>query len=321
MSRSVGDIHHQSLLLGRAGQLKNWRGEYAEGARFQSEGLRIALEHNLPVPRLNNHFWFGITLIGKGDYDAALGTLTEGLALSEKLGDEVQRLRLLNSLGWLYGELGDLHHALDFNRRGAEEARKRGNPETIANAEINLGDVFQAKGDLSLARELLDGVHRLVKNPATSDWNKWRYSMHLFASLGELWLAKGDPTRAREFAEQCLALATPTNSRKYLVKAYRLKGEIALARHQWDEAEDVLRQALTMAETIGNPTELWRTYLAIGRLYAVIKKPERARQAFQSTRAVIDRVKAGLQNPELRASLENSALIRRVYDVESEHDL
>jgi class 3 adenylate cyclase/tetratricopeptide (TPR) repeat protein len=321
MSRSVGDIHHQSLLLGRAGQLKNWEGEYAEGARLQSEGLRIALEHNLPVPRLNNHFWYGITLIGKGDYDDALATLEGGLAFSEKLGDEVQRLRLLNSLGWLYSELGDLDHGLDFNRRGAEEARKRGNPETIANAEINLGDVFLASGDLYLARELLDGVHRLVKNPATSDWNKWRYSMHLFVSLGDLWLAKGDGTKAQEFAERCLEIATPTNSRKYLVKGYRLKGEIALARRQWDEAEGTLRQALTIAEAIGNPTQLWRTHLALGRLYAVTKKPERARQAYQSAREVIDRVKASLQNPGLRASLENSPLIRHVYDVEAAHDL
>jgi tetratricopeptide (TPR) repeat protein len=52
ISRSVGDVHHQSLSLGRAGQLKNWEGEYGEATRLQSEGLRIAREHNLLVPRL-----------------------------------------------------------------------------------------------------------------------------------------------------------------------------------------------------------------------------------------------------------------------------
>jgi hypothetical protein len=30
-----------------------------------------------------------------------------------------------------------------------------------------------------------------VQDPATSAWMQWRYSMHLFASLGELWLARG----------------------------------------------------------------------------------------------------------------------------------
>jgi tetratricopeptide (TPR) repeat protein len=283
--------------------------------------MHVARERNLPFPLLYLFFTYGVTLTGKGGYDEALATFQEGLALSEKVGDEVLRHRLFNSFGWLHIEVGDLDRALDLNRRGAEGARKRGDPETIANGEINLGDIFLAKGDLALAEEYLDGVYRLVKDPATSDWMRWRYSTHLFASLGELWLAKGDAARAWEFAERCLEIATPTNSRKYLVKGYRLKGEIALVRRQWDEAEGVLRQALTIAEAIGNPTQLWRTHLALGRLHAATQKPERARQAYRSAREVIDRVKASLQNPGLRASLENSPLFQHVYALEAEHDL
>jgi tetratricopeptide (TPR) repeat protein len=200
-------------------------------------------------------------------------------------------------------------------------ARKRGDHEVIANAELNLGDIFLVKGDLALAQQYLDGVHRLVKDTTTSAWNRWRYSTHLFASLGELWLAKGDAAKAWEFAAQCLEIATRTNSRKYLVKGYRLKGEIALVRHQWDEAEGMLRQALTIAQAVGNLTQLRRTRLALGRLYAESEKPTRARQAYQSARQVIERVKASLRNRGLRASLENSPLIRHVYDLEAEHDL
>ena len=88
-----------------------------------------------------------------------------------------------------------------------------------------------------------------------------------------------------------------------------------MARGQLDEAEGVLRQALTIAEAIGNPTQLWRTQLALGRLYGERNEPELARQAYQRAREVIDRVKASLQNPGLRASLEHSPLIRHVYDL------
>src|SRR5881296_2574340 len=56
--------------------------------------------------------------------------------LSEKVGDEVYHLRFLNSLEWLLIECGDLDRAMDLNRRGAEGARKRGDHETIANAEL-----------------------------------------------------------------------------------------------------------------------------------------------------------------------------------------
>jgi tetratricopeptide (TPR) repeat protein len=267
------------------------------------------------VPLLFGFFNSGLALVGKGDYDEALARFEEGLALSEKVGDEVYRHRLLNSLGWLTIECGNLERAIDLNRRGTEGARKRDDHETIANAELNLGDIFLAQGDLALAHEFLDGVYRLVHNPATSDWAKWRYSMHLFASLGDLWLARGEPTRAQEFTNQCLEIATRTHSRKYVVKGWRLLGEIALAHRQWDEAMRWLQQALTLAQTVGNPTQLWKTHLALGRLHVEAKRPEQAQQAYQAAREVIERVRAKVQSPELRASLEHSPLLRQVYDM------
>jgi tetratricopeptide (TPR) repeat protein len=294
---------------------RNWEGDYAEAARLQSEGLSIAREHNLFMPLLYNLFGCGIALTGKGDYDGALAMFTEGLAHSEKVGDELYRHRLLNSLGWLHSELGDLDRAIDLNRRATEIARKRSDHESIANAEINLGDIFRTKGDLVLSQEFLDGVLGLVKDPATSDWMKWRYSTHLFASLGALWLAKGASDKAQEFTDRCLELATRFNSRKYVVEARRLQAEIALARGQRAEAEGALRHALAMAQTIGNPTQLWKTHLVYGRFYAEAKRVDAARSAYRAARDAIEGIQAKLQDPALRAGLENSPGIRHVYEL------
>jgi tetratricopeptide (TPR) repeat protein len=318
MSRESGDVLHESFSLCFTGLATNWAGNYEEASRLVSDGLRIARENNLLAPLLYGLFMQGVTLTGKGDYDAALATLEEGLALSEKVGDEIQRHRMLNSLGWLRMECGDLDGAVELSRQGAEGARKRGDPETIANPEINLGDIFLAKSDLTLANEFLDGVHRLVKDPATSEWMRWRYSTHLFASLGDLWLARGDYAKAREFCDHCLDIATRTQSKKNLVKAWRLKGEIAQARRHWDEAENAFRQALTIAVSIANPTQLWKSHLALGRLLTQTKKPESAQQAFQAAREVIDRIKGSLQNPGLRASLEAAPMIQRIYKLSAQ---
>ena len=315
ISRQAGDVLHESLSLSFMGLEKNWGGNYDEASRLLSQGLRIARENNLVLPLLYSLFMHGVTLIGKGDYDAALINLEEGLALSEKVGDEVQRHRMLNSLGWLYIECGDLERAIDLSREGAKGARKRGDPETIANSEINLGDIFLAKGDLTLANEFLDGVHRLVKDPATSEWMRWRYSTHLFASLGGLWLAHGDYTKAQEFCDHCLDIATRTQSKKYLVKGWRFKGEIALARRQWDEAQHAFQQALTIAQAIGNPTQLWKAHAALGGLYTDTKKAELAEEAFNAAREVIERIKGSVQNPGLRASLESAPMFQRIYEL------
>ena len=315
VSRSAGEFVTQSFSLGFGGLIKNWEGNYAEGASRLSEGVRIAREHNLVVPLLWTLWISGVVLIGKGDYDDGLAALEEDLGFCEKAGDEVMRHRVLNTLGWLWAEFGDFERAIDLNRRGAEGARKRGDPETIANPEINLADIFVVQGDLVQAEDILDGVYRLVKDPATSDWMRWRYSTHLFASLSDVCLARGDHAKAREWADQCLEIAARTNSRKNLVKGWRLKGEIALDRRQWDEAEVALREALAIAQTISNPTQLWKTHAALGRLHAERKNPDAAWQAYHAARALIDGIKSRLQDARLRASLDAAPAIQRVYQL------
>ncbi|HEX9663130.1 MAG TPA: tetratricopeptide repeat protein [Candidatus Binatia bacterium] len=106
-----------------------------------------------------------------------------------------------------------------------------------------------------------------------------------------------------------------TSSKKNLVKGWRLRGEIALARRQWDEAENALEQALNIAQAICNPTQLWKSHVALGRLHSDRKKPEQAEQAYNAACEVIDRVKANLTTPALRASLENAPMIRRIYEL------
>jgi tetratricopeptide (TPR) repeat protein len=303
ISRSLGDMANEAAALIFGAEIPGWEARFDEAAHLYTEGLQLARMHNVLMPLLEGLFMYGVTLTGKGDYDGALALLTEGLALTEKVGDENFVPRYLNSLGWLYLECGDLERALDLNRQGAEGGQKRGDPEVVANAELNLGDIFLIQGDLVLAQEYLDMVHRLTHDPATSDWMKWRYSMHLFASLGDLWFARGDLAKAQEYVTQCLQGATRTNARKYLIKGWRLQGEIALARQQRDEAEGWLRRALTLAQGVGNPTQLWKTHLAMGRWHAKTQQPEQARQEYGAAREVIDRLRESLQEPGLRASL------------------
>src|SRR6185503_54595 len=91
--------------------------------------------------------------------------------------------------------------------------------------------------------------------------------IRLLGDMGELALARGHLEQATEMCNRCLESASHTQSRKNLVKAYRLKGEIAAARMEWKEAEHYLGQSLNLARSIGNPPQLWKTHLAFGRLY------------------------------------------------------
>ena len=315
MSRAAGDIVNESWALVFAAELQGWEARFDEASRLYAAGTTIARAHDVLPPLLEGLFMWGINLTGQGEYDRALALLEDGLALAEKVGDENYTPRYLNSLGWLHMECGDLGRGRELNQRAAEGARSRRDDESIANADLNLGDIALARGDLALAGDLLEGVERRVNDPATSEWMRWRYSMHLFASLGELRLARGDPAAAELLADRCLDLSTRKRARKYLVRGWCLKGETALARKRVDAAEEAFRQALDIATAIGAPTLLWKTHAALGRLDTARGKPDAAHDAYAAARGVVERMMRQVSHAGLRAALETAEPMRRILDL------
>jgi tetratricopeptide (TPR) repeat protein len=301
-----------SLSLTVRGLLRNWEADYVAASALQAEGLALARQHNLLLPLLFNAFIYGMTLTGRGDYEAALSLYREGLALAERVGDEAIHHRLLNCMGWLHAELGDFAGAIELNRRSCDVGRRRLDPGGFPNALVNLAENHLAQGDLGQAQECLEEAHRFFSDPAGSPWMRWRYSIRMYGGLGALWLARGDSARATGFANQSLELATRMNSRKSLVGAWRLRGEVALAARQLDEAESAFRGALAIAREIGNPTQLWRTHAALGDLHAARGRHDAAGDAYRAAGTVIERVETGLRDPGLRASLATAPPVRRI---------
>jgi len=312
ISRAAGDAVHRSLSLSIAGLLRNWKGDYGEAAQLQTEGLLLARERGLLLPLLFSCFMRGLTLTGKGDYDEAFAMFTEGLSLAERIGDEAIHHRLLNCLGWLYADLGDLDHAETLNATSAQIGRRRLDPGTQPNAELNLAEIFCARGELAHAQDQYDEVFRYFSNRSTSDWMRYRYSIRMFAGLGALAVARDDLAAARSHSAECLTLATRTGSRKNLVKAWRLAGEIAAAAGEADVAEGHFRTSRDYAVGLGNPVQQWKAELALGRFYQDLARADEAQQAFQRAFNVMQKVRQGLREDVLRSAFDRNPDLRFV---------
>jgi tetratricopeptide (TPR) repeat protein len=143
---------------------------------------------------------------------------------------------------------------------------------------------------------------------------RWRYSQHLFAGYAETCLARDELAKAEQWTDQCLDLATRTDSKKYLARAWRLKAGLDLARSQSEDAEEALLKALAYAEQIGNPTQLWHTRLALGRLYGDSGRGDQFRAMALAARKGLDHMAASLTVAPLRAAFEKSFVIREAYE-------
>jgi transcriptional regulator with AAA-type ATPase domain/tetratricopeptide (TPR) repeat protein len=315
LSTAAGDAFSRSLSLSASGLLRNWAGDYSEASRLQGEGQALARDRGLLFPLLFSCFLRGLSLTGKGDYDDAFASFTEGLSLAERVGDEAIHHRLLNCLGWLYAELGDLEHAEELNTISARIGRRRADPGTQPNAELNLAEIFTARGELLRAQEEYDGVFRYFHDSSNSTWMRFRYSIRMFSGLGGLALARGDIGTARAHGAQSLELATRTGSQKHLVKGWRLSGDIARAEGNWEGAEQCFRKSRDLAISLSNPVQLWKSELVLGQLLQETGRAEDARLAFERCRSVMLRVREGLRHERLRAAFGKNPDFHLVQDL------
>jgi tetratricopeptide (TPR) repeat protein len=320
IARRVGDAARETYVLQLLSMMRGWQGDYRGSLALSDEGLTIARTHGLAPGYLRNLWNRGLAFNDLGDYDAALRALTEGLALAEKIGDDAFIPRYLNTIGWLRIEAGDLTGGIALSER-AYEATERSSraghgtgAERRAFIRNNEADAFMARGDFAAAAAAIDESHHTVLHPPPSRWMTWRYGTHCHASRGQLALLRGDADGARRCADESLEIATATRSRKFESWAWRIKGESATMRHAWPEAEEALRRALAIAESIHHPRQTWLAHGALGRLQDGLGRRDDADASYAAAVQLIAAARLRANDPGVRTGLETLPAIRVIED-------
>jgi tetratricopeptide (TPR) repeat protein len=233
------------------------------------------------------------------------------MALARRNGDRFFLPRLPNCIGWLYHELQDFQHALEWDQQGLEIARECAVVEAEANSLINLGSDFAHLGEDRKSMPAFREVEACFTRDA---WSRWRYNLRLQAGTSEYWLSQGDPEKAEEHAKRLLEEATGREVRKYIATAYRLLGEVAMARGDLADAEVKLAAALDQLHSYPAPLVAWKTYAVLGRLRRQMGDEESAREAFAQAAAIVGEIAANVRDDGLRATFLNSAAVREVLD-------
>jgi tetratricopeptide (TPR) repeat protein len=296
-------------------EILHWAGRY-DDALALLERWRGAVETSHQISLLLWHKWdAAVARGGKGDYSLALALLDEVLDTCQRIGEAVVAARAANTAGWIHGELQDYQRALELNTRSLEVAStiEFADTEVRNNALLNLGDCLVALGRPDEAEEHFQAVEQVVRHPSSEDrWLLWRYAQHLFHSYGEVWLARGEPDKALAYADECLALAESSVSRKNVVKARRLRAQVFLAQSSLPEAEVELTRALAMAYEVGNPPQLWKTLMTVGELRQAQDRPDAAQQVYQEALAVVEQVAVGIPDQTLRTTFLTSPHVQHI---------
>jgi class 3 adenylate cyclase/tetratricopeptide (TPR) repeat protein len=320
IGRTMGDANRQALVLHVLSIRRSWQGQYHDSLTLSEEGIRLAREHRLVIPLLRCLWNQGLACHEKGEYDRALATLVEGLALAEKVGDDALIPRFLNTLGFLRLDCGDFDAGIALSEQSYEATGRSSRAGHGTGAERrtfirnNEADAFMAQGDLAAASQALDESFHTVQHPPPSQWMTWRYATHCHASLGQLALLRGDADSARRHAELSLEMSTAARSRKYESWGWRLMGESAVARRAWPEAEDALRRALSTAQAIEHPRQTWLGHLALGGLHDTCGRKDDARAAYGAAWHIVKGLRDRTENADIRRGLESQPMVREMLE-------
>jgi tetratricopeptide (TPR) repeat protein len=300
------------------GLVPHWAGRFDDALAFVARWRSTVEKSHQTVLLLWQQWTEALASASKGQYEQALALLNDVITMADRVAEVLMRARAINAVGWVYGELQDHKRALEVNTQSLEAARAimTANPEIRNNALVNLGDNLLALGRLDEAEEHFQQVEQVARHPRPQErFMAWRYTQRLFHSHGELWLVRSDPEKARAYADECLALAEQSGSKKNIVKGRRLRGQALLAQRKLSEAEQEIVTALGIAQQLRNPPQLWKTLVALGDLRQAQGHPEDARQAYRDALTVIDGVSAALKDEALRETFLTSPHVRHIREL------
>ena len=293
-----------------------WRGclhffqtEYERAIECEVEARQLASELRDSFLLLTSMFFLGLSQGNLGRMSEALATLKEAIRMAGRNGDQFWYPRMPNCIGWIHRELQDFEGALKYDREGLDVGRQYHVLEAEANSLINLGIDYTHRGRTEETESAFHETRDIFQRDA---WFRWRYNIRLQAATVEHWLAQGDLSKAREYADRLQATANEFEVHKYIAVAHKLMAQIAIAEGDPAGAESELRAALDELQKYPSPVITWKTYADLGRLKSNMGDPAGGRDAFGKSAEIVNAIAANTKDPALREVFLNSDAVREV---------
>ncbi|MEW6269562.1 MAG: tetratricopeptide repeat protein, partial [Thermodesulfobacteriota bacterium] len=283
-----------------------WTGDYPRAIALAEQVMSTGREHRLAHLVVWPYWFLGKARCCLGDYGGAIAQLEEGYQICDRIGDRAWKSRLLNTLGWCLGEVGCHERAREYDARAAEVAHQLGDPEIVANSEINLALDDLAGGRVDEACGFLEPIEAALSRPG-DPWMRWRYALHVLNARASIELARGAPERALAVAEQEIAGAVRHGAPKIEARALLSAGRALLELERWDEARDHLVRAVAVAERISAPRFGWRAHGLLARLARARGRSEDAERHAATHARLRDAASRSLADAELRRRLRETA--------------
>jgi tetratricopeptide (TPR) repeat protein len=313
LARVIGDPKLLAEALVSLGRVLQWRGVFDRSLVYLHEGAELARLTHAGFLFGVAAFYIGNAYTARGAYEDALRWYQQLSDYTSRAGDKRLIARVPNVIGGVHLELFDLDEALRLNLEGDEMAQQLSSwPEPRGHSLVKAGLAHLYRGEHGPAEACFRRAEALLEEDT---WLRWRWQIALLHAFGELALTQGHPDQAWTYTTQSLELATQTDSRKHVVRAQRLQGDILAASGQLAEAAQALVASVHLAEQIQTPREVWLGQAALGKVLTRLGRDKEAEAQLTQATQTIEAIAATLHTPRLRHSFLSAAPVLEIYAV------
>ena len=279
---TLGDFSLQVDLHFRLGQIYHTIGAYRQAIDVLRRNVETLIG-DLLLERLGlgtsissvfSRAWLGLCLAEVGEFGEGITLGEEGSRVAETAEQAFSLTTVSYSVGVLYLQQGAFQKAIPVLERSLEICQGADIPLVFPWAASALGLARLLTGRPGPALPL---VEQAVQAAASV---RLGYSVCL-ARLSEAYLLAGRLEDANQLALRALEFSRTHKERGQQAHALRLLGEIAAQREPpaFESAEDLYKQALTLAEELGMRPLQAHCHHGLGRLYHQTGRAEPARVA------------------------------------------
>jgi predicted ATPase/class 3 adenylate cyclase len=254
------------------------RGYIREGLGFMERALSLGTDA-APSLRAQALHYAGFLALMQDDYTRAEEFLRESQLLFRESGDKFGMANILR----LQGNLAMTKNNYKIARRLLEESlhlyQTLDDTRRAASTSYALAQVAIAQGDYTKALLLLE--ENLDSNKKRGEKYSTAYPLFLMANV--LFLSRGDRAKARELAQESLALFRAVGNRRFIAYVCILLGEILRAEGEDERARSILEESLAMFKVMGERSGFAAALISLARVLAYQGEREAALSAYKES--------------------------------------
>jgi predicted ATPase/transcriptional regulator with XRE-family HTH domain len=212
-----------------------------------------------------------VLLSAHGNFDEALTSCVEAIALQRRVGDDAGLAASLTSLGVALQFLGEYDRAEEAHAEGLAIRRQIGDEAGVATSLSNLSSIAYSKNEIARAAELgnesVDIYRRLGHESGLA---------HALMKLGLVAASEGEYPRAEELFNECLRMQRAIGNTGSIMYSLVNLGAVAHKRGNDELALERYREALELFDSVPNKSAVTKTLEDIAATIATLGDPSRA---------------------------------------------